>query len=158
MNRENLWRFVSLPMVLSIDESMGIREPFRRWPGPAPDDFYCEILRASSIWYSKYLCTLNAMLAVNTLAPTSSDTTLAPMVPHRVLPGAASGAAWGLKRGFHAWGDISAYKMARKARPATVKPNSGISTQLSGSSRPNCCTRSMPYRPSAVGMGSNQPD
>src|SRR6218665_1558512 len=115
MNRENLWRFVSLPMVLSIDESMGIREPFMRWPGPAPDDFYCEILRASSIWYSKYLCTLNAMLAINTLAL---------MVPHPVLPGAASGSAWGLKRAFHAWGDISAYKMARNAQPATVKPNS----------------------------------
>src|SRR6218665_3331825 len=130
MNRENLWRFVSLPMVPSIDESMGIREPFMRWPGPAPDDFYCEILRASSFCYSKYLCPLNAMLAINTLAPTSSDTTLAPMVPHPVLPGAVSGAAWGLKRAFHAWVDISGYKMARNAQPATVKPNSGISTQL----------------------------
>src|SRR6218665_466814 len=113
MNRENRGRFVSGPRGPSINGSMGIREPFMRWPGPAPGDFYCEILRASSIWYSNYLCTLNAMLAINTLAPTSSDTTLAPMVPHPVLPGAASGAAWGLKRAFHAWGDISAYKMAR---------------------------------------------
>src|SRR6218665_2062396 len=122
MNRENLWRFVSLPMVLSIDESMGIREPFMRWPGPAPDDFYCEILRASSIWYSKYLYTLNAMLTINTLAPTRSDTTLAPLVPLPVLREAASGSAWWLKRAFQAWGDISAYKMASTAQPAPVKP------------------------------------
>ena len=57
---------------------------------------HCEILRASSIWYSKYRWKLNAKLAISTAVPTNSETTMAPMVIHWVLPAGASGAAVGL--------------------------------------------------------------